>query len=91
MQHFLSYRGGTDISTTALRLIVIKPFGKGYWVKADVKAPYEWENDKWPVSAEVQVGYNINKKWAIYAEGFVGIGRDRPYNAGVGVGLRFKY
>ena len=91
VQHFLSYRGSTDINTTSLRLIVIKPFGKGYWVKVDFKAPYEWENDKWPVSAEVQVGYNINKKWAIYAEGLVGIGRDRPYNAGVGVGLRFKY
>jgi len=91
VQHFLSVSGGTDISTTSLRLIVIKPFGKGYWAKVDVKVPYDWENQIWPVTAEVQVGYNINKKWAVYVEVLVGIGSDRPYNAGVGLGLRFKY
>lgn len=91
VQHFLSYNGDTDINTTAARLIVIQPFGQGYWVKGDIKVPYDWENHLWPATAEVQIGYNINKDLAIYVEGLVGLTSDRPYNNGVGFGLRFKY
>ena len=91
VQHFASYNGSTDISTTAGRLIILKPFGKGYWTKADIKVPYDWENEKWPITAEVQVGYNASKSVAVYGEGLVGIGHNRPYDVGVGVGLRFKY
>ena len=91
VQHFLSYNGDTDVNMTAARLIAIQPFGEGYWAKLDAKVPYDWENERWPVSAEVQVGYNFGPSWAIYAEGLVGIGTDRPYDAGVGIGLRFKY
>ncbi len=90
-QHFISYNGDTDVSQTSARLIAIKPFGEGYWAKLDAKIPYDWENDEWPVSAEVQVGYNLGPSWAVYAEGLVGIGSDRPYDAGAGIGLRFKF
>ena len=90
-QHFASYSGDTDVNMTAARLIVLQPFGEGYWAKLDAKVPYDWENDRWPVSAEIQVGYNFGPSWAIFADGLVGIGNDRPFDAGVGIGLRFKY
>lgn len=90
-QHFLSYNGSTDINTTAARLIILKPFGAGYWVKGDIKVPYDWENDLWPASAEVQIGYNINKSIAVYSDVLVGVGSDRPFNSGVGFGFRYKY
>ncbi len=90
-QHFVSFNGDTDVNMTAARLIAIKPFGEGYWAKLDVKVPYDWENERWPASGEIQVGYNFGPSWALYADGLVGIGSDRPYDAGVGLGLRFKY
>jgi len=91
VQQFLSYNGDTDVNQTSARLIAIQPFGEGYWAKLDAKVPYDWENERWPISTEIQVGYNFGPSWAIYAEGLVGIGTDRPYDAGVGIGLRFKY
>lgn len=45
VQHFASYNGFTDVSQTAMRLIALQPFGDGYWAKADIKVPYDWEND----------------------------------------------
>jgi hypothetical protein len=90
LQHFFSI-SSVDVNTTALRLIAIKPFGKGYWAKADVKIPYDWEAKTWPITAELQIGYNFGPSWAIYADGLLGVGNDRPYDAGVGLGLRFKY
>ncbi len=91
LQHFVSFNGDTDVSQTAARLIALKPFGKGYWVKLDAKVPYDWENELWPITAEIQLGYNLGPSWAIYADGLVGIGHDRPYDAGAGLGLRFKF
>jgi hypothetical protein len=90
-QHFVSVGGDTDVNLTAARLIAIKPFGEGYWAKLDAKVPYDWENERWLASAEIQAGYNFGPSWAVYADGLVGIGSDRPYDAGVGLGLRFKY
>ncbi len=48
VQHFTSYNGPTDISQTAMRLIALQPFGDGYWVKADIKVPYDWEKTPGP-------------------------------------------
>jgi hypothetical protein len=92
VQHFVAYKSSdTDVNTTAGRLIMIRPFGKGYWAKLDAKVPYDWENEKWIPTAEVQLGYNFNQRYAMYVESLIGVGKDRPYDAGVGVGLRFKY
>mgnify|MGYP001811934573 CR=1 FL=1 len=91
IQHFTSVNGPTDINQTALRIIGLKPFADDYWVKLDTRIPYDWENDRWPLSAEAQVGMNINESVAIYADGLVGIGDHRPFDAGIGLGLRFKY
>ena len=90
VQHFTSYNGPA-INTTSARLIALQPFGDGFWAKADVKLPYDWVNTNWPITAEAQLGYNFNKTTAIYVDGLVGVGSARPYDAGVGIGLRFKY
>jgi len=90
-QHFVSYNGPTDVDTTSIRLIALKPFGKGYWAKADLKFPYDWHTNVWSPSAELQVGYNVNQRVAVYAEGLVGLGSYRTYNQGIGFGLRIKY
>jgi len=87
----VSYNGSADVNMTAVRLIALKPFGKGYWAKADIKFPYDWNNDVWLSSAELQVGYNINKRTAVYAEALVGLGGNRPYDDGFGFGFRIKY
>ncbi len=91
VQHFASYNGSTDVSQTAMRLIALQPFGDGYWVKADIKAPYDWDNDAWPATAEFQIGKNLSPGIALYADVLVGIGADRPYDQGAGIGLRFNY
>ena len=91
VQQFVSYSGDTDVNTTSARLIALKPFGEGYWAKLDAKIPYDWENERWPITTEFQVGYNFGPRWAIYADSLVGIGSDRPYDAGAGLGLRFKF
>ena len=91
VQHFTSVNGPTDVNQTALRLIALQPFAEDYWAKLDAKVPYDWKNDRWPASAEVQLGKNISSGVAVYADGLLGIGGARPYDAGVGLGLRFKY
>ena len=92
LQHFVAYKSSdTDVNLTAIRLIAIRPFGKGYWAKLDAKVPYDWENEEWVPTAEIQVGYNFNQLIAVYIDGLVGVGKDRPYDGGVGVGLRFKF
>ncbi len=91
VQHFASYNGPTDVSQTAMRLIALQPFGDGYWVRADIKAPYDWENNAWPATAEFQIGKNLSPGIALYADVLIGIGADRPYDQGVGIGLRFNY
>ncbi|PSL14531.1 hypothetical protein [Shimia abyssi] len=90
-QHFVSYNGSTDISQSSARLIAIKPFGDANWLKLDAKIPYDWENNLWPATAEIQVGRNLSKKIALYGDVLIGIGADRPYDYGLGVGLRFNY
>jgi len=92
LQHFVNYRSNdTDVNLTSLRLIAIRPFGKGYWGKLDAKIPYDWESENWLPTAEVQLGYNINETFAVFVEALIGVGKDRPYDGGGGLGLRLKY
>lgn len=91
VQHFESYSGGGDVSQTAARLIALQPFAEDYWAKLDLKVPYDWNAETWPASAEFQLGYNINKGMALYGDFLVGIGDDRPFDTGYGLGLRFRY
>ena len=91
VQQFLSYHGN-DVNTTAFRLIALQPLPAGMWVKLDSKVPIEWENgEAVPVTSELQLGKNFNKNVALYADGLIGLGDDKPFDWGVGLGLRFKY
>ena len=91
VQQFLSY-SGKDVNTTAFRLIAMKPLAKQMWIKLDAKLPIDWENDNAiPATAELQLGKNINKNLGLYVDGLVGLGCDKPYDWGIGTGLRLKY
>lgn len=91
LQHYISYNGPTDVNLTAMRLIALQPFGDGYWAKLDLKVPYDWTNETWPASAEVQIGKNIRPGLAIYGDFLLGLGNDRLYDKGLGLGVRFTY
>jgi len=91
VQHFVEY-DGPDVSTTAFRLIAIQSLSNNFWGKLDAKIPVDWENDNAiPATAEVQLGRMLTPSFGAYVDGLFGIGSDRPYDWGVGVGLRFNY
>ena len=91
VQHFVSY-SGNDVNQTSFRLIGIKSLPSNIWAKLDAKVPIDWENDNAiPASLEVQVGKMFNPGFGVFAEGLIGVGEDRPYDHGIGVGLRFNY
>ncbi len=91
IQHFVSY-SGDDINQTALRLIAIQTLPKKAWIKYDLKVPIDWENDNSvPATAEAQLGMMFKKNFGAYADVLAGIGGDRPYDWGVGVGVKFLY
>ena len=91
VQHFQSY-DGPDISQTAFRLIAIQSLKNNYWTKLDAKVPIDWENgNAIPATAEVQVGKMFSPSFGLYVDGLAGVGGDKPYDWGVGVGVRFAY
>jgi len=91
VQHFESY-DGPDLSTTAFRLIMIESLPDDLWLKLDAKVSVEWENDNAvPTTAELQLGKMYSPSFGVYLDGLAGIGSDRPYDWGVGVGVRFNY
>jgi len=89
LQQFLDV-SGKDVNITAARVIALKPLPGNTWFKLDAKAPYDWENDTAPAEVELQYGINF-KTFALYVDGKAGIGGDKLYDWGVGIGLRFKY
>ena len=91
VQHFQSY-DGLDLSQTAFRLIGIQSLENNYWVKLDTKVLIDWENDNAiPTTVEMQVGTMFSPSFGLYVDGLAGVGTDRPYDWGVGVGVRFSY
>ncbi len=91
VQHFMEYNG-PDVNQTAFRLISIQSLPNRFWGKLDAKLPVNWENDNAiPATIEVQFGKMFTTAFGTYVDGLVGIGSDRPYDWGVGVGLRCKY
>jgi len=90
VQHFTEYSGPT-VNQTAARLIAIKSFPNHVWGKLDFRLPFDWENDTLPASAELQVGKMFTPTFGTYVDGLFGIGGDRSYDWGVGVGVRFNY
>jgi len=91
VQHFVSY-SGPDISTTAIRLIAIQTLPNDFWGKLDAIVPVEWEIDNAvPANAEIQLGRMFSPSFGAYLDGLFGIGGDKPYDWGVGVGVRLNY
>ena len=90
VQHFLEY-SGPDVNTTSLRLIAIQSLPSEFWAKVDTKVPFDWENDTVPTTFEFQLGKTLSPSFATYVDGLVGIGGDKPYEWGIGVGGRFNY
>ena len=91
IQHFVEY-DGPAVNQTAFRLIGIQSLPNNYWGKLDAKIPVDWENDNAiPATAEFQFGKMFSSSFGIYADGLLGVGADRPYDWGVGIGLRFLY
>ena len=90
VQHFVEYNG-PDVNQTSIRLIAIQSLPNNFWGKLDAKIPFDWENDAIPASAEVQLGKMFTPSFGAYVDGMFGIGSDRPYDWGVGVGIRFNY
>ena len=91
VQHFSSY-DGPDVNTTSFRLIGIQSFEGNVWGKADAKVPVEWENDnEIPSTFELQVGKMFSPSFGTYVDGLFGVGGDKPYDWGIGIGARFNY
>lgn len=90
LQHFEGI-SGEDLSITAARLIALQPLPKDFWLKLDLKLPYDWEADAIPADGEVQLGINVREGLALYTDLKAGLGSDRIYDWGIGMGLRFNY
>jgi hypothetical protein len=60
-------------------------------VKLDLKIPFDWENDLIPVTSEFQLGKMFNPSFGVYGDLLVGLGSDRPYDWGLGIGVRINY
>ena len=73
-------------------MIAIQSFQNNLWGKIDAKLPVEWENDNnIPATLELQLGKMFTPSFGTFVDGLVGVGGDKPYDWGVGVGVRFKY
>ena len=91
VQHYVEY-DGPDVNLTAFRLIVIQSLPNKFWGKLDAKVPVDWENDNAiPATFEIQLGKMFTPSFGTYVDGLFGVGSDRPYDWGVGVGVRFNY
>lgn len=91
VQQFADY-SGNDVNSTAFRLIALQPLPSDAWLKLDVIAPFDWEDDGAVRGiSEIQLGKNINQNLAVYVDGLAGFGGGKTFDWGVGVGLRFKY
>jgi hypothetical protein len=91
VQHFMDFNGN-EVSLTAFRMIAIQSLPNNYWGKLDAKIPIDWDDDEAILSTiEVQLGKMFSPAFGSYMEVLVGIGDDKPYEWGVGVGVRFNY
>lgn len=84
-------RASGETHPTAARLIGLWKFTAGYWGKLDAKLPYDWNEEEASAEVEVQLGRMFTPQFGLYLEGLAGIGNDRGYNWGAGLGIRFIY
>ena len=73
-------------------MIALQPMAEKKWFKLDAKLPVDRENDDAiPATVEVQIGKTFREGLGAYVDLLAGVGSDRPYNWGLGVGVRFSY
>ena len=72
-------------------MIAIQSLPKAFWAKLDTIVPFDWENDIIPATVEMQGGRMLTSALGLYFDVLVGIGSDRPYDWGVGIGMRISY
>jgi hypothetical protein len=83
---------GEDVNNTSFRLLALQTLPRNTWLKLDAIVAVNWENDRQtPSFAELQYGHQFTPAFGVYAEAMVGIGADKPYEWGFGVGFRFLY
>ena len=91
VQHFMSY-DGNSVNETGLRLIGMQQLPQQMWLKLDAKVPIDWQHDEEvPASVELQWGKMFNARFGAYVDGLAGVGGDRPYDYGLGIGLRTMF
>jgi len=90
LQHFAEY-SGEDQDITAARLVGIWKLSANSWSKLETRISYDWDKDRVPATAEIQFGHMLTPKFGIYLDASSGVGKDRVYNWGAGLGLRFDY
>ena len=91
VQHFMDFNGN-EVSLTAIRMIAIQSLPNNYWGKIDAKIPVDWDDDEAILSTlEIQLGKMFSPGFGSYMEVLVGIGGNKPYEWGAGVGVRFNY
>ena len=91
LQHTQSYNGSSDIEASTLSITSIRQFRKAGWISSNVVIIRDWEYNAWRSSLSLQAGYSFDNGKAIYVNGMAGIGRDRLFDVGAGLGLRFYY
>ena len=91
IQYFTEY-DGDPVDQIALRVITLQPLPEKKWLKLDAKLPVDRENDNAiPATVEVQLGKTFREGLGAYVDLLAGVGSDRPYNWGLGAGVRFSY
>ncbi len=90
LQQFLSY-DGPNVNTTAARLIGLQTLPKQFWAKMDLIVPFDWTHNTIPATLELELGKMFSSSFGTYLDIELGIGSDRPYDGGAGLGLRYKY
>ena len=90
VQHYLELSGDEDVSVTGFRFIAIQKFGEVNWTKADIIAPYDWNNELVPGTIEVELGRMITPTFGIYASGLAGFA-DSSLDWGASLNVRFVY
>jgi hypothetical protein len=90
IQQFLSY-DGPNVNETTARLIGLQTLPKQFWTKMDLIVPFDWTNETIPATLELELGKMFSSSFGTYLDVELGIGSDRPYDGGAGLGLRYKY
>ncbi len=53
--------------------------------------PYVWDTETVPAAFEFQIGKSFSQSFGMYIDLQVGLGGYKPYNTGIGLGIRYNY